>query len=117
MPFPDLSLVMFANPASLRLTPASVSFASSGDNTVVSATSGQTIRVMRLLLVPNGLVSVTMKDGASTSLSGVMQLASSIPFQLPLDGEPWFLTTAGNAFIINLSGAVQVSGVVWYTKS
>lgn len=117
MPFPDTAFIFFANPATARLTRAAVSFAASGDNTVVAATASQTIRVMRMLLIPNGLVGVTMKDGAGTSLSGAMQLATSAPLQFPLDAEPWFITTAGNAFIINLSGAVQVSGVVYYTKS
>jgi hypothetical protein len=30
--------------------------------------------------------------------------------------EPYFTTTIGNAFVINSSNAVQVSGVVWYTN-
>lgn len=92
--------------------------AGSGDNTVISGTSGQTIKIWSLLLWWNGSVSVTLKDGASTrGLTGAIAGVAQTRFILDETDHPWFTLTTGNAFIVNLSGAVQVSGTVRYTKA
>lgn len=100
------------------LTNASVSVSSSGDNTVVSGTSSQTVRVHKLVLIAAGAVSVTLKDGAGTSLTGAIPLTTngSLSIDFP-EGEPAFVTSAGNGFVVGLSAAVAVTGFVQYTKS
>lgn len=112
-----VTLPAYAAPTTTPLTNAAVSFSSSGDNTVVSGTGGQTIRVHRIMFVVAGTVNVTLKDGASTSLSGAIPMTAYGGLILDLSDTPWFVTAAGNAFIINLSAAVQVSGFIQYTKS
>lgn len=100
------------------LTSASISISSSGDNTVVAGTASQTIRIFKLVLVAASAVNVTVKDGASTSLTGAIPLAAN--GSLAVDdssGEPEFITSSGNGFIVNLSSAVTVTGWVQYTKS
>lgn len=112
-----LGNVILNPPTTAALTRAALSISTAGDNTVVGGTALQTIRVHKLFLVCAASVNVTFKDGASTSLSGAMSFNAGSGLLLPFDTEPWFVTTAGNAFIINLGSAKQVSGVVYYTKS
>lgn len=83
----------------------------SGDNTVISGTSGQVIAIYRMILIANGSVNVTIKDGASNTLLGPFSMTTGVPivFDWAITGEPWFLTSAGNAFVINLSAAVAIS--------
>jgi hypothetical protein len=100
------------------LTHASISISSSGDNTVVAGTAAQTIRIFKLVLVPASGVSVTLKDGASTSLTGAIPLTANGSLVIDGgDGEPELITSSANAFVVNLSGAVTVTGWVQYTKS
>ena len=95
---------------------AVINIASAADNTIVSAVSGEIVRVWKIWFWVNGTVSVTIKDG-TTSLTGAMAMVAQNEFNRPLDEVvPWFTTTAGNAFVITLSGAVQVSGRVYYTQ-
>lgn len=104
-------------PAAARMTQASVSAAGAGDNTIVAGTGGQTIRVHKIFLVFASDVNVTIKDGAGTSLTGVITMKAGGSIVLDFDSEPWFVTSVGNAFVINLSAAVQMSGRVYYVKS
>jgi hypothetical protein len=97
---------------------ADISIASSGDNTVIAAISGKSIKVHQIWLTAvGGAVNLIFKDGASTSLNAtavpLTAAGSSMTFQYT--GEPWWLTSPGNAFIINLSGAVSVTGRIYYT--
>lgn len=90
--------------------------ASNGDNNAIAAVTGKTIKVWKIWFTATGAVNVTFKDGASTSLSGaaVMSGAGS-SFTLYYDGSPHWVTSPGNAFIINLSGAVAIAGQIYYT--
>lgn len=107
-------------PTTGNWTVASISFSSSGDNTVVSHTSAQTIRVMRIFLVNSDASTAsnyTIKDSTPTSFSGAFRLASGGSFSADSDGEPLFVTASAKDFIINSSAAVQTSGTIWYTTS
>lgn len=103
-------------PTTSQLTQASISAASSGDNTLVSATAAQTARIFRIVLVASGAVSIKFKTG-STDLTGAMSLVSGGAIVLDMQSDPWFVTGTNEAFIANLSAAVQISGSIWYTKS
>lgn len=110
-------LPMRQNAGSGTLTGAVINASSSGDNTLVSGTTSQTVRVYRLLLTAAGNVNVKFKDGASTDLTAALTLQAGGAIVLDFDTEPWFVTSAGNGFVLNLSAAVQVSGRVWYVKN
>ncbi len=93
-----------------------INFAASGDNTLVGATTAMKVRVWQIMLVSTAAVNVIFKHG-TTAFN-----AFAIPFSgagsaLVLDhsGQPWFTTLLGEAFIVNLSGAVQVTGQIFYT--
>lgn len=101
-----------------RFKTAAITFASSGDNTCIAAVTGRPILVWKIAFTAAGAVNVTFKDGASTSLSGAFQLtAAGSSMTLSYDGAPWFSTVPGNAFVVNLSGAVALAGIVHYTES
>jgi len=93
---------------------AKIDLAGAGDNNLVAGTALQTIRVFRILLTL-AAGTIKFKDGAGTDLTGALSL-SAIVLESN-DGNPLYITSAGNAFIGNLSGANQLSGTIWYTKS
>jgi len=95
-----------------------ISFTTTGDNTIVAAVAGKLITVVALLLVSTGTTNITVKDGAANLLSGAMPLAAGIPLVLNVDPTvDWYQTTsAANALVLNQSGAVQISGTVWYVQ-
>lgn len=100
-----------------QLTSAVVNGALLGDNVLVAAVAGQVIRVYRLILVFAGACTVTIYNGAAgAALTGAMSMSQYGSIVLDFDGEPWFTTTAGLAFVANLSAGVQMSGCVYYTQ-
>ena len=98
-----------------NMTEAKLDFASSGDNTIVSATSGQTTRVYRIFFTVADDVDVVIKDG-TTALTGAITMFAGGSFVLDFQKEPWFTTSANSAFVINLSGAIQASGRIYFIK-
>lgn len=101
-----------ANP----LTQAPINFATSGNNTIVAAVAGKVVKVYRMTLTVGGATNITLYNGA-TALTGPIPLATNGSYVLDFSGIPWYTTTASNAFIINSSAAVQVSGALDYTQA
>jgi hypothetical protein len=96
---------------------SSISASSSGDNTVIAADGTRKIKVLQYTIISAGTVNVTMKSGAGTSLTGAMPLVANSgvasPFVSPAQGH--LLETAVNqALVLNLSGAVAVTGHLTY---
>lgn len=96
---------------------AAINIAAAGDNTVIAAVVGQTIRIYHYDLVVNNNVVVTLKDGAA-AMSGPYQFTAGAGMAYDAPGGIYpIVLTAGSAFVINLGGAVQVSGFIQYTQS
>ncbi len=104
-------------PSSYLTGSAAINFSTSGDNIIVAPVAGQTIRAFRLFFVVGGPVSVTIKDGTGTALTGPMPLSTNGSLTFDLSALPWFTTSAGNVLIVNTNAAVQVSGKVDYMQS
>lgn len=103
-----------AAPGETTLLSATIDISSSGDNTIIPGVTLQVIRVFRIFAISPSSVVVTPKDGVGgTEFTGPLTLGS---FVLDFDGESWFTCSAGNAFVLNLGTAVQVSGRVFYTQ-
>lgn len=102
-----------------QLTEIAINCALNGDNTIVALTAAQTIRLYGFFLMAGAAVNVKWKDGtAGTDFHPALALlGNGAAWMLPRDGRPWFTTTAGLALVLNLSGAFQVSGRAYYTKS
>lgn len=88
----------------------------SGDGDLVAAVSGATTKVYGLRLSVAGAVIVTIKRG-STTLEVFNFAAAGTMAPLALREEPYYQTGSNEALVINLSGAVQVNGVLEYTQS
>lgn len=105
----------------MNLINVALSIAASGDNTIVAAPGTTTsIRVHRIVIC-NAVATAqafTVKDGASTNLTGAMGLPTAIGGLIELmEGEdaPLFVLSANNALIINLLNATSVTGFVQYS--
>jgi hypothetical protein len=100
-----------------RLISSVVSVSSSGNNVLIAGVTNQTIRVYRLMLVLASSNTLTFQDGSSTALTGALALNAGATIVLDFEGEPWFITSTGNGFVLNLSSANAVSGNIYYTQS
>ena len=101
-----------------KLQKADVNISTSGDNTVIAAPTGTSeyLVIDHINLVPNSAVTIQLKDG-TTSYGGAYSLTASQGWVLEnsMGHEDGLITlSSGNAFVINLSGAIQVSGFVRY---
>lgn len=105
--------MVFLYPRKSHLISAPITFASSGNNTLIALSATKRIMVHRLWLVVAGATALTFKNG-STELSGAVPMLSNGGMTFDITGEPWFEVDIGNAFILNSSNAVQVSGSVYY---
>ncbi len=94
---------------------AAINASASGDNTLVAAVSGSPITVWKAWFVNTAAVNFKFKDGAAIDFHPAAVLSGNGSVFFAYDGQPYFTTTLGNALILNLSGAVQCSGVVYYT--
>lgn len=102
--------------ATAFLTQIGVNQTTAGDLTIVPAVPGKTIRVYRVFLMSAVSGSLTPKDG-TVAFCGPLPFAANGGLIMDFDGEPWFTCTPGNAFVINMSAAGQLSGRVGYTVS
>lgn len=104
-------------PAPSTYTWLAINFAAGGDNTVIAGVGGQVIRIFHYNFIIAAQSNITIKDGA-TSKSGAypLQQFMGLVFDAP-GGSVTLDCAAGNAFVINSSNAVQVSGYVLYTQS
>lgn len=94
---------------------ASIDTATSGDNTIVAAVTTKKIRVLSVSLVCSAAVAVRWKSAAATNVSGAMSFAANGGYSA--ESQFGLLeTTAGEALVLNLSVAQQVSGHVSYIE-
>jgi hypothetical protein len=98
--------------------PVGINDIASGDTTLVAAVTGSRVIIWRLFLWANGSVNVTFKDTGGAILIGPIAMTAGTSFELKLryPSFPWIYTTVSTGFVLNLSGAVQVSGSLLYTR-
>lgn len=116
---PALVVIQSPNlPKTVTLSSANVNASANGNNTIVAGVAGQTVRVFKVALVFSVGGTAIFQDGASTALTGsfVMYAGGSIVLDMDVT-NPWFVTSSGNAFVLNLAGGATVGGVVYYTQS
>jgi hypothetical protein len=81
---------------------APVTAGASGDNMLVAGVAGKVIKVYELMLVLSTGGTLVFKDGASTDLTGPLAMLANGSIVLDVDSNPWFTTSAGNDFVLNL---------------
>lgn len=103
---PSLSTLQFAP----------IDTAASGDNTLVNASPKAKIKLVGFFLVAAGAVAVRFKGGAANNKTGAMPLAANGGLSVFAGSDfAHLLETAINeALVLNLGGAVQVSGGIVY---
>ena len=90
---------------------------STGDNTLVAGVAAKLVQVFQIFFTAAGATNLTFKDGTGgTALTGAMSFTTNQQFSLPYDKSPHVFASPGNAFVLNSSTGVQVSGVVWFTQ-
>lgn len=105
-------------PPSTGLTSIVVNAVVNGDNTLLAGSTGTTIKVYRMLLDSTGSVTVTVKSGAGTALSGAMPLSTASPLVLNFSPYPWFASTnSTDALVLNLSTTASVGGTIGVVQS
>jgi hypothetical protein len=96
---------------------ADISISSSGDSTTIPAPGdGKYLAIDHINFVTAGAVTVQFKTG-STNYGGAYPLTTNqaVTLENAYQGEDGIITCGNNeAFVINLGGAVQVSGFVRY---
>lgn len=111
----DAQLSVWTKDSFKTILQASISVAGSGDNTVVASVSAKQIKVVSYTFGVVTAVNTTWKSGAATTLSGAIPFAANGGIAISSrSNEPLLVTTSGQALVLNLSGAVQVSGHLSY---
>lgn len=98
------------------LKKADISISASGDNTVIAAPTQGFIVIDHINFIPATAVTVQFKDG-STNYGGAYSLDAkqAVVLENSSHHQKGVITlTPGQAFVMNLNGAVQVSGFVRY---
>ncbi len=94
---------------------AAISASALGDNTLVAAVAGKTIRVLKYTVVASSPVALKFGDGLGTNpITGAMPLAANSGVGGAYCPIGLFQTSAGNALVLNLSTAVPVAGHLTY---
>ena len=97
---------------------ATIGCGSSGDNTLIAATSGKSIHIRHLFLIASESVDVYLKDSDGNELLGKSAFPASLVtsggFVLPPSDRWWTKGAVGAGIVLNLSGAVTVAGVIGY---
>ena len=100
------------------LTRIAINVSSSGDNLVVAGVTGVSIGVREFCLVPAAAVSLTVKSGTSTSLSGGIPIGGTSGAPAALAGgynpQDHFVTNSGDGLNLYLSSGVAVTGWLIY---
>ncbi len=92
-----------------------VSFTTSGDNTVVAATTGRRIRVLALHMSVASAVNAKWTSGTTPDISNLIYFtAGELNVNLPYNPFGWFQTAAGALLGCNLSGTVVTNVQMTY---
>lgn len=91
----------------------------SGNNCVVAAQSGKTIRIQAVFFQCGALTEVTLRSGttAAGDLTGAMQFQTGGGLNLPYAGFDLFVCNEGEQFTLKLAGiAPDCAGALLYTQ-
>jgi hypothetical protein len=98
--------------ASKDIKESPIAISASGDNTILTPTSGKALRISSLYLVSSTAANITLKAGVVSPIS----ISGSMPITyLAIDPKEPMMLSVNQTFIINLGSAVSVTGfVIWW---
>jgi len=93
-----------------------VDFSASGDNSLIAADSAGYNYIFNFSIVVAGATSITIKCGTREVGKWALQANGTLSISASdyLSGQPYFICRPGEAFIINNSAAVNVTGTLKY---
>ena len=92
-----------------------IAVTAAGNNTLVAALTGTSIRIVALYFISSNTNTVTLKSGTN-ALTGAMDFTSQERMVLPLNEYGWMETNAGEALIMTTTKGYNVSGMLTYFK-
>jgi len=94
-----------------NVTSAVINFATSGNHTIVTGVAGSVIKITKLMFTVGGETNITFYGGA-VALTGPMDFGGTDEPRGIVDTQGFlpYEVAEGESFIMNSSGAVQVSG-------
>ena len=97
---------------------AQLSTSAAGFSVVIPAVSGKTIKILGWVVKVTGPVYFNFRDGvAAADLTPYFSFANNGDgWVQDIIGQPYFITSVGGNFGINLSVAIAVTGLVFYTQ-
>lgn len=99
-----------------QLSFGSQTISGTGDSIIIPGVAGQSIAIVQMQLAAAGNITVVVKDGASAIGGYAMTVGE--PVILPATDFPWFVTSAGANFVLNLSAnAINVIVSGWYRQA
>jgi hypothetical protein len=112
----DDSLIYVAG-TGLTVKYAVIDHATSGDNEIVAAVGGKSIRVLSCFLIAAAAVVGRFEsDAGGTALTGQMNLGANGGMVLPYNPAGWFETAAGQSLCLELGADVSVDGALSYVE-
>ncbi len=113
MPQPKFAIDIHADAADFLTAPINIS--ASGNNTVIVGVPDKLVRVYMIWFLVSAANTIIFNDGI-TAFSGPADFTANEALVFDFCTKPWFVTSRGNDFAINLANAVQVGGMVYYTQ-
>lgn len=107
---------IYQGTTALTVKRAIVAESSSGDNLVVAGVTSKKIVVLSARVMASAAVDVKWRSN-TTDIDGLAYLIDKGGYVLPLNPAGWYVTAAGEALNLNLSGAVPVGGIVQYVEA
>ena len=104
--------------ATPNITSLVIDTASASSNALVAAVTGKRVTVYGLWIQSAGTVTVTFEDDDGTNLTGPIdfQARERLEWFVRDNYVPYLQTQTGDGFNMLLGGAIQVSGVLWYSQ-
>jgi hypothetical protein len=102
----------------MQIRSAVLNFASSGDNTAISAAPFGATRVKGVSFTVAGATNITFKNGTAAVSGAYVFTGNGSSMTAPiLESEAsYWIADPTQAFVINSTNAVQISGTIWYTN-
>lgn len=83
---------------------------------LVPAVGGQRVAMYRLYGKTGAAMTLQLRDGPVTPLTGVMQFTNGQDMNLFSTNEPLFVTSIGNGLFVTKTSASAFAGVVWFVQ-
>lgn len=101
---------------SLTVKWSKINATASGDNTVLTAVTSMKLRILGIAFTCSNNVEIVFKSGSNTLIDAMSFAKYGGLAENSQPGGRWAETNAGEAFIMNLDGAVNVRGRVYYVE-